>query len=1263
MFVLRLPFRLSHPNSMRFSPICRSTLLLFAFLGAAGLWGQANIDLVSAAAAPAQRPTAVTPSLVEVISQVSSTPCVITVIPVLTPVICNGDGTAVLDLTSPDWALPLQTVDWSDDTYDGMTTATGIPAGNYTVDITDANNCMISINFDVNEPPPLELIDCVGDEDGVFDVPGGIFSFSVSGGVENYTITLEQLPTILTIINTNGSPTGAGSYLLGEDNCIDAGPYTIRVVDAVGCETTCTFNFDPICNIAATSTVFQPDCLGSGGNIEIDFTGVNCTPVTYNWSGGLSGANPTNIPDGTYSVTVADFYGCSAVVGPITIATPIPPMLDCSSVATSGPNSNDGRIELVINDGMAPFNVSWSGPNIGTINTSSNSPTIPGLPPGDYTITVIDALGCENTCMVTVELPPCNLSISCAAVDPAMAGANGGINITINSGFAPYNVFYFGPNNGSAGGEAGPVINLTDLPPGAYNIQVTDALNCTESCMVFITGIDCSNFSVDTSSSVGTCGSANSGAIDLNPMGGMGPYTFDWTLDSLDGIEDPINLPSGMYSVVVSDAQGCSVGPLDFDLQTDPPLALNCTPADATTNGGMDGSITIDLSGGLAPYGLLWTSAMDSDSIANVSDGFMVNNLVAGDYTLLVTDQNGCTISCMATVGEPTCTLSFSGMFTNPVCVGDSSGSISLSIMNATGMLTVDWDDDQYDGMTDLTLLPAGSYTVSVSDESGCTPAPQTFTLTDPAPLSLSCFGNQIDEPALGVDSLVVEVADGTAPYSVTYTGPMSDTQTGLMSDSIVLLVPEGDYTVVVTDANGCVDSCMATILPPSCMDLGFTLAATNNLCAADANGTITLTMTGGFDPFTFSWSDPTLDGMQNPTGLAAGWYIVTVTDIANCMLVDSIEILAPAPIDLNCAATDESTSGGLDGMIDVSFGDGTAPYDISGDLTAAGLTAADSPFNFNSLAPGIYNLVVTDANGCQDSCSAVVNPGGCLINLDFTLVQPSCGTPNGSATVTVNDADAPFTFDWDDDSLDGMSMVTNLTPGDYELTVTDNLGCIVDSSFTIIPFTDFPSVSITPPAAGCFEDCLSYDLSFSGTGPFELSYDFDVPGSGPGSDLLMVPGNMGQLQLCPADFGVESLEGISIDFVRVTDAVCFRDTSVVALPQVLPQPADTLRGLACVDSVLNINGTIFDAATPMGEVILTDASVNGCDSVVVVDLTFLPVPMGTLDTTVCEDQSVTVGTEVFDIGRPMGTATLPDASVNGCDSTVTVTLSFFNPA
>jgi len=381
------------------------------------------------------------------------------------------------------------------------------------------------------------------------------------------------------------------------------------------------------------------------------------------------------------------------------------------------------------------------------------------------------------------------------------------------------------------------------------------------------------------------------------------------------------------------------------------------------------------------------------------------------------------------------------------------------------------WSDATIGNTPSPTNLSAGTYTLTVTDANGCTATSSvtingganiTITLT---PTNGTCGDNN--------GSISTSVSGGTAPYTYAW----NDATIGNIANPANLTA--GTYNLTITDANGCSATSSTTINNGSAVTV--TLTPTDVTCGGANDGSITSTISGGTAPYTYAWSDVTIGNIGNPTNLAAGTYSLTVTDANGCTATASATI-NDGPIITISLTPFNSTCGGLDeGRILSAVSGGTAPYVYAWSNGAT----TDSVTN---LAAGLYELTVTDANGCTATATTTINDGA-NINLTLTPVHPNClGGNDGNINSNVSGGEAPYTYNWSNGAT--TDAISNLTAGDYALTITDANGCTVIGLATV---NDGATINLTltptaPLCAGVNDGSISSSVS-GGTAPYTYNW------------------------------------------------------------------------------------------------------------------------------------------------------------------------------
>ncbi|MBK9524702.1 MAG: PKD domain-containing protein [Bacteroidetes bacterium] len=901
-------------------------------------------------------------------------------------VTCNGGNNGSVSAAA-NGGSPGYTYSWTP-SGGNSSTASNLAAGNFTVTVTDANGCTATTLATITQPPTLtgNAVPVPASCNGVTD---GSVSVAAGGGTGPYTYN--WLPSG----GTAGNATG-----------LSAGTYTVTITDANGCTRTSTANITEPTAITYTSASTLANCGASDGTASVTPSG-GTNPYSYQWSpSGGNAANASNLAAGAYAVTITDANGCTTVaaVAVSNVAGPSAAIAASADVTCFG--GANGSATVTSNGGTAPFTYSWS-PSGGSGLTAS------GLAAGNYAVTVTDALGCNASTNITINEPPQVTAAISALIDVLCASGNTGSATVLAGGGTPNYSYNWAPSGGSGA-------TANNLSAGNYSVTVTDAAGCTSTAAITLTEPPVLTAPV-TPTDI-TCNGAGNGSANVNPGGGVGPYSFNWSPSGGSG-SSASNLNAGNYTVTVTDANGCT---LSSTVVIAEPAAIGstATPVDIICNGAANGSISSNVNGGTGPFTYAWSPS--GGNAANAT------NLGPGNYTITITDANGCTTSASATVAEPAALTASIGTPVDVLCNGGATGSASVTAGGGSAPFTYSWSPSGGNGST-ASNLTAGNYSVTISDASGCT-STAAVTIYEPTPVVTAITAS--------TDVICNGAADGTANANANGgTGALSYTWTPTGGNTAAATaLAGGTYTITATDANGCTSSTSVTINEPPAIVVN--TSSTTDLCGA-SNGTASVNANGGTAPLTYNWT-PTGGSGTTASGLTGGAYTIEVTDANGCIQRANVNVAsAPSPIATASVSNDVDCFGGNNGSASVSTVQGTAPLSIS--WSPSGGSGASA----NNLSAGYYTVTVTDVNGCTSTDDVTITEPP-VIALNATFTDLLCnGAADGTAQVAAAGGTPGYSYSWSPSGGNNPS-ATGLSGGNYTVTVTDANSCTETASVTI---------------------------------------------------------------------------------------------------------------------------------------------------------------------------------------------------------------------
>jgi gliding motility-associated-like protein len=881
----------------------------------------------------------------------------------------------------------------------GTQTISNRAAGTYTVTVTGTGGCTATASGTI--APSSGFTTAVTTTPSTCTANNGTATATNTGGTSPFTYSW--------------SPSGGSAATASN---LAPGPYTVQVNDGNGCTATATGTVTQSSGTLALSLTnpVNPTCAGNNGSITAGLSGGTApytvtidtggTPIVVNVPFAIS-QTISNLPDGTVNVTVVDAQGCQ-VNNSATLVAPNCCTFTVSAALTQPTcGQNNGSIVLTSANGSGNYTYTWA-------NGSGAGTTASGIGAGTYSVTITDNgfANCFKDTTFTLNSNS-NLSLSLTnPVNPTCAGNDGSITATLSGGTAPYTVTI------DTGGT--PIVvnvpfaisqTITNLPDGTVNVSVVDAQGCQVNNSATLVTPNCCTFTVSAALTQPTCAQSN-GSIVITSTNGSGNYTYVWANGSGTGTTAS-NIGAGSYDVTITDngVTNCFID-TTFTLTSNSSLAISLTNPVNPTCAGNDGSLTVDISGGTAPY----TVTIDTGGtpfVINVPVAISqtLTNLPAGIVNVTVVDAQGCQVNNTATLTAPTncCSFNISAAITQPAC-GLSDGSIVITPANGSGNYTYTWANGSGTGTT-ANNLAAGNFAVTITDNGFANCFIDTaFALINANAPAIGLV-SQTDVACVGdaTGAITVQVSGGTAPYTVLW----SNGDTTLAVNGLT----DGAYTVSVTDANSCASNATFTIAAGTVLVLQTTMTPID--CNNPNGGSAGVAVTGGTAPYNYLWNNAATTSTL--TSVTVGTYTVTVTDAQGCAAVDSVTVTG-----------DSIASFNLGPDLTICFGDSVV---LGTGLVGTVWSTGDTSDYLVVTDAGVYSGSISNGN-CANSDTVSVSveqiPNVPQLNVNDTIV---CA----SETVILRVGDEGYLYVWS--TGDTASQIVVDTPGIYIVSAINDCG------------------------------------------------------------------------------------------------------------------------------------------------------------------------------------------------------------------------------
>ncbi|TJY36020.1 PKD domain-containing protein [Pontimicrobium aquaticum] len=818
-----------------------------------------------------------------------------------------------------------------------------------------------------------------------------------------------------------GSPSTSNQLDPGQINYSSSGNYTVTFSVSNSCGTTTvsdTFSVDlDLSPIISDKSI--EICSGETFVVNPNNSGTDNVPAgtRYTWStpvvspaGAVSGAsaqstprsnisqtliNNTNFP-ATVTYTVSPVSG--ACLGPdFTITVTVNPTINVDSTIINNScfESDDASINITISGGIPfstgnPYNITWTGPN----GFTSTNEYITNLEPGNYTLSITDDGNCPFTTTYTITEPGL-FRFTGNKTDISCFGANDGrINLNVYGGVPAYTYSWTKDGNPYAISE-----DLNNLGPGVYEVTITETNNCgilTEAYTI----IEPPLLQASLVNQVNIeCYGAFTGEISVEVTGGRATeitpgvfnYRYLWTGPNgfTSSNEDLINVEAGTYNLTVTDNSGCT-DTLQVTLLQNPEIQIDYTITEIICYNDDSGGITINnITGGVPPY--------EPVQWSNLGTGMSQQNLSAGTYTITITDALGCIRVFPITIDNAP-VFEINPDVRQISCYGENDGSIKLNLIGGATPVTLVWDDNSTAGDERNNIGP-GTYTATITDALNCE-ITETFTISEPDELEMSAsITDALDCDDVNSGAIDLSVTGGTLPLSIRWS---NNATTEDLTNT-----PPGNYTVTITDANGCEITETFEVKRFDPLDAPIEVITNFDCDTRYVDQTFIAHPEGGVPPYQLSWSSGTITGANNEIMNTDenGLVILTIVDSLGCSRDISVQVDTPV-------------------LGDADFETSSIGYSVYG------LYAIQDPIQFTNLATGDFVSVIWDFGdgnfsdeenpvhsyvnvGTYTVLQTVTYPFGCTysrtITLDvekgYSLIMPNAFTPNNDG---VNDYFTP---------------------------------------------------------------------------------------------------------------------------------------------------------------------------------------------------------------------------------------------------------------
>ncbi|MBE0391550.1 T9SS type A sorting domain-containing protein [Flavobacterium sp. PL002] len=935
-----------------------------------------------------------------------------------------------------------------------ITTASSstLSAGVYKIIIKDKLLCRAEVNFTLTAPLAINIPDAIITKVTIFGQSTGAIALDpVTGGNGGYTYKWTYNLDPLYVQSTK------------DISGLKAGTYTVEVRDAkagvadnAGCIATRSFtvtqNPELLVTLNETKSI---QCNGDfNGEIKANVIG-GVLGYTYQWSnskGDIIGGDSNTISNlGTeqYKVIVTDSQGAQTTSAVLDLIQPdklVVSLANKLDVLCFG--NETGIINIDVIGGTKPYTFEWKKDNNAAVYATTEDLTT--LKSGIYSVYISDKNNCqtklENSSIVQPDAPLAITDIEVKNLS-GFETKNGSIEVSISGGTINYTYAWRVKGSPTIIGNAK---LLDQLTIGTYELTVTDSNNCTivkeysliEPDKLLITGITQTVNIKCFDNKQGVLQATITGGAPIGTLDADKNYIYKWYNQLTPTVVASTTNPSdallaGTYLLEVSDGFGNSFTSNSVTITQPDLLKINYTQTNVSCNGQADGAIAISISGGVAPYTIVWSTG----TYANQN---ILPDLLATTYNVTVTDNNLCVATQEVIITEPQI-MGINVVKTPPSAIGIDDASIEVTVTGGTPNYNFKWYDhdkkliytDDNKKTNSIYNIYVGQYFITITDANGCKIVERDLDQIDPLLLKLAQI-NIVKCQGDATASIKAITSGGLPGYYYEWYNK-NDSSTIISELETMINVKAGTYYVIVTDSFGkSIQSETITIAEPS--PLTGTLSSQYTRCGDGNDWTITSTISEGTAPYTYLWS--TKATTANLIDVIPGNYTLLTTDKNGCTVSNNITVVAPTPLATSEIVKIPTCYGGSDASIELTSSGGQAPYTYLWDT-------GEKTSMLNYIAAGTYVVIVTDSKNCVITKEIVVNdPPKDSINIgeDMTLCIGQSVTINAA----IDDNLATYSWTSDQGFISDKPLVTITKAATYSLVVTNKLGCQAFDSIKI---------------------------------------------------------------------------------------------------------------------------------------------------------------------------------------------------------------------